>query len=88
MPVDFDRAHGGFFATRCAAVCAGRAGSAVTNLHCRPLGWTADWFGGILLVPPKNAPDEGNLISVVPSSLPTVLRERASLQPNHGVHIY
>ena len=41
-----------------------------------------------LLVPPKNAPDEGNLMSVVQSSLPAVLRERASLQPNDTAFTY
>jgi fatty acid CoA ligase FadD28 len=41
-----------------------------------------------LLVPPKIAPDEGNLMSVVQSSLPTVLRERASLQPNDTAFTY
>jgi fatty acid CoA ligase FadD28 len=42
----------------------------------------------MLLVSPKNVPDEGNLMSVVQSSLPTVLRERASLQPNDTAFTY
>lgn len=41
-----------------------------------------------MLLPPNaasghgNVPDEGSLLSVVQSSIPAVLRERASLQPN------
>ena len=66
----------------------GRACGYRENLNGRPLGCTADWYGCILLVPPKNAPDEGNLMSVVQSSLPTVLRERASLQPNDTAFTY
>ena len=47
-----------------------------------------DWYRRILPVPPKNSPDEGNLLSVVQSSLPIVLRERASLQPNDAAFTY
>jgi len=36
----------------------------------------------------RNAPDEGNLLSVVQSSFPAVLRERASLQPNDTAVTY
>jgi long-chain fatty acid adenylyltransferase FadD28 len=63
-------------------------GATRRNLNGRPLGSTVDWYGCILPVPPKNAPDEGNLMSVVQSSLPTVLRERASLQPNDAAFTY
>ncbi|GAB7141817.1 fatty-acid--AMP ligase FAAL24/FadD24 [Mycobacterium riyadhense] len=38
--------------------------------------------------PAVNLPDEGNLFSVVESSLPAVLRERASLQPNDTAFTY
>lgn len=36
----------------------------------------------------RNVPDEGNLIPVVESSIPAVLRERASLQPNDTAFTY
>lgn len=38
--------------------------------------------------PARNFPDECNLMSVVESSLPAVLRERASLQPNDTAFTY
>jgi acyl-CoA synthetase (AMP-forming)/AMP-acid ligase II len=38
--------------------------------------------------PARNTSDEGNLVSVVESSIPAVLRERASLQPNDTAFTY
>ena len=43
---------------------------------------TTYWYGCTLPFLARNVPDEGNLISVVESSFPAVLPERASLQPN------
>ena len=47
-----------------------------------------DWYGCTLPFLARNVPDEGNLISVVESSFPAVLRERASLQPNDTALTY
>jgi long-chain fatty acid adenylyltransferase FadD28 len=47
-----------------------------------------DGLVGLRTVPAGNAQNEGNLISVVDSSIPAVLRERASLQPNDTAFTY